>query len=238
MNNQIQLHQYTNILLNDVCIKFLQFIRQSQISKLSANKLLVFIKSLLPTPNSVPSNMNNLLAHLNILDYFEKRTVCTLCQRILQYNQTKCNDCLAAETKHVAHILDSNISLLLTTIVSRLVDEIQQYKNVFSNTTDEDYYDIPFAKQYKKLLIQHSDKNLLSLIMHIDGIRLVKSTKLKLWLCSASIIELPPNIRIQRQNMILLSMYVGYTEPNIKLWLESTLRMMKDLKEKGITQYI
>ncbi|CAF4776190.1 unnamed protein product, partial [Rotaria sp. Silwood2] len=49
-NDQIQLHQHTNILLDDVCFKFLQFIRQSQISKISANKLLAFIKSLLPVP--------------------------------------------------------------------------------------------------------------------------------------------------------------------------------------------
>ncbi|CAF2371897.1 unnamed protein product [Rotaria sp. Silwood2] len=78
--------------------------------------------------------------------------------RNLQDNQTKCHDCLTAETKHVAHILDTNISLLLTTIVSRLVSETQQYKNAFLNVFDEESYDISFAKQYKKLLIQDPGK--------------------------------------------------------------------------------
>ena len=119
--------------------------------------------------------------------------------------------------------------------MSRLAHEIQQYKHVFLNASDEKSYDIPFAKQYKKLLIQYHDENLLSLILHIDGTSLVKSTKLKLWLCSASIVELPSNIRVRRQNMILLSMYIGYSEPNVKIWLESSLTMLRKLKEKGIT---
>ncbi|CAF3056420.1 unnamed protein product, partial [Rotaria sp. Silwood2] len=123
-SHQVLLYQHTNILRDNVCFKFLQLIRQSQISKTSANKLLLFIKSLLPVPNSIPSNMNNLSAHLNIVDYFQKRTVCILCPKNLQNNQTKCNNCLTAETKHVAHILDTNISLLLTKIVSRLKNEI------------------------------------------------------------------------------------------------------------------
>jgi hypothetical protein len=178
--------------------------------------------------------MNNLLAYLNIIDYFRKITICILCRKNLQGNQIKCNNCLASEPKHVAHILDSDISSLLTTIVSRLLHEIQQYKDYFLNATDQKPYDIPFAKQYKQLLIQHPGKNLLSLILHIDGISLVKSTKLKLWLCSASIVELPPNIRIRRQNMILLSMYIGYTEPDLKLWLESSFKKMKKLKEQDM----
>ena len=122
--------------------------------------------------------------------------------------------------------------------MSRLSNEIQEYKHFLLNASDEKPYDIPFAKQYKKLLIQYHDKNFLSLILHIDGTSLVKSTKLKLWLCSDSIVELPPNIRVRRKNIILLSMYIGYSEPNVKIWLESSLTMIQKLKEKGMTRYL
>ena len=43
-NHPIKLHQYTNVLLDVVCVKFVQLIRQSQISKTSANQLLSFLK--------------------------------------------------------------------------------------------------------------------------------------------------------------------------------------------------
>ena len=56
-------------------------------SKISANQLLSFVKSLLPFPNSFPANMNNLLTHLNVVDYFQKRKICILCGKNLQDNQ-------------------------------------------------------------------------------------------------------------------------------------------------------
>ena len=212
---------------------FLQLIRQSQISKRSANALLSFIKSLLPVPNTAPSTLNDLLTNLDIVNYFEKITVCINCRKILTPSQLVCDVCRGVETKHVAHIFDTDLSSLLKTTIERLINKIEVYTKIIA-TGEHVHYDIPFGKQYQQLLFESRGKNIISLIIHIDGISLVKSTKLKLWLCSASIIEVPAYIRTQRKNIILLSMYIGYTEPNIKLWLNSTLQKIKDLKEKGI----
>ncbi|CAM4870437.1 unnamed protein product [Rotaria socialis] len=224
-NPTIVLHRSTNVLLDDACFDFLQLIRRSQISKTNANRWLLFIKSLLPFPNSIPSNINGLLTHLNIFNYFQKRTVCLLCRRNLQDNQTKCDDCSIADKTNIAYVLDTDVLSLLKTTVSRLANEIQKYKDYFLHFSQNEAYDIPFAKRYKNLVVQYPGENLLSLILHIDGISLVKSTKLKLWLCSASIVELPPNLRVRRKNIILLSMYIGYTEPDIILWLQSNLQI-------------
>ncbi|CAF1544378.1 unnamed protein product [Rotaria magnacalcarata] len=233
-HHKILLHEYTNISLQDASIEFLQLIRRSQISKINANQILLFIKRLLPCPNTAPSNMTNLLNYLNIFNYFTTRKICILCRKDLKHYQAKCNDCLMAECKHVAHILDTDILSLLTCVVSRLADQIQKYKDSFSNNTYQQPYDIPFAKQYQQLLIKYPEQNLLSLILHVDGASLVKSTKLKLWLFTASIVELPPNIRMKRQNMILISMYIGYTEPDVKLWLASSLTTINNFKKKGV----
>ncbi|CAF1513578.1 unnamed protein product, partial [Didymodactylos carnosus] len=73
-------------------------------------------------------------------------------------------------------------------------------------------HDIPFCRTYKKLLQQHHTKNIISLIFHFDGIGLCKSTKIKMWLFSTSIIELSPNLRYRRHNMPLVSVWVGYGE--------------------------
>ncbi|CAF1527222.1 unnamed protein product [Rotaria magnacalcarata] len=126
---------------------------------------------------------------------------------------------------NIAYVLDTDVLSLLKTTASRLANEIQKYKDYFLHFSQNEAYDIPFAKRYKNLVVQYPGENLLSLILHIDGISLVKSTKLKLWLCSASIVELPPNLRARRKNIILLSMYIGYTEPDIILWLQSNLQI-------------
>lgn len=233
-HHKILLHKYTNVSLQDTCFEFLKLIRQSQISKTNANQLLLFIKRLLPCPNTAPLNINHLLNHLNIFNYFTTRKISILCRKNLQHYQAKCDECLIAEYKHVAHILDTDISSLLTCVVSRLTEEIRQYKDYFSHNNHQQPYDIPFAKQYQQLLMKYPERNLLSLILHIDGTSLVKSTKLKLWTCTASIVELPPSIRVRRQNMILVSMYIGYTEPDVKLWLAPSLATINNLKKKGI----
>ena len=173
------------------------------------------------------------MANLDVVNYFEKKTVCITCWKVLADKQVVCDVCQGGETKHVAHIFDTNILSLLTTIIGRLIHKIQDYKKIIAIGGHVNY-DIPFGKRYQQLLFESPGQNLISLMIHIDGISLVKSTKLKLWLCSASIIEVPAHVRTQRKNIILLSMYIGYTEPNITLWLSSTLRAIKDLKEKGI----
>ena len=115
-NRPIKLHQYTNVLLDVVCVKFVQLIRQAQISKTSANQLLSVVKSLLPFPNSLPPNMNNLLTRSNVVNYFQRRKSCLLCGKSLQGSPSKCNICLTVEAKHVAYILDTDISSLLTKV--------------------------------------------------------------------------------------------------------------------------
>ena len=177
--------------------------------------------------------MDKLISQLDIVDYFRKRTVCIQCGQCLIANQSVCHQCPDSQSKHIATILDANVSALLTTIVTRLSSEIQNYKKIIAGNAQQAPYDVPFGRQYQKLLVERADENLLSLIIHIDGISLVKSTKLKLWLCSASIIEVPPRLRTQRQNIALLSMYIGSTEPDVKMWLRSCLNDIQQLKEKG-----
>jgi hypothetical protein len=116
-------------------------------------------------------------------------------------NQSICHRFPDSQSKHIATVLDANVNALLTTIVTRLSGEIQNYKKIIADNAQQAPYDVPFGRQYQKLLAERAGENLLTLIIRIDGISLVKSTKPKLWLCSASIIEVPPRLRTQRQNI-------------------------------------
>ena len=74
--------------------------------------------------------------------------------------------------------------------------------------------------------------------MHLDGVGLTKSTKLKLWLFSGSIVELPPQLRYRRYNMPLISIWVGYTEPIINLWLDKIIDKLNYLKSESKKQLV
>ncbi|CAF4100665.1 unnamed protein product, partial [Rotaria magnacalcarata] len=55
-----------------------------------------------------------------------------------------------------------------------------------------------------------------------------------MWLFSTSIIELPPTLRYRRSNMPLISMWIACKEPDIKLWLNESVEMLKLLKNTGM----
>lgn len=213
--------------------EFLELIRASQISKRESEKFLSFIKSLLPFPNQMPKDMNRLLTGLGTTNYFKKKTICILCEKEFKNNQQFCNECSKKEKKYVAHIFDTNIHALICNIVSKYWSDIDNYKKLILNSDPQTTYDIPFGKAYHYLIKQYSNENLLSLLLHVDGISIVKSTNLKLWICDASLIELPPNFRTKRSNIFLISMYIGYTEPNVKTWLKSSFENINALKKTG-----
>ncbi|CAF3597992.1 unnamed protein product [Rotaria socialis] len=210
-----ELHSFTPISVKSAMLEFLQLIRQSQINKKQSEHFLSFIKSILPCPNQMPKNMNSLLKRLDVTDYFKKRTICILCEKELEKKQ------------------NLYIHGLLANIVSRLALDIEEYKKLIFNPNQETKFDIPFAKVYQRLIQQHSTENLLTLLLHVDGIGLVKSSKLKLWICDASIIELPPELRYRRANVFLISVYIGYTEPNVNIWLKSSFHTLIELKKTG-----
>lgn len=211
----------------NVCQQFIQLIRNSQISKHQTEKFFEFIQNILPTPNSFPNKMSNLLKMLAAKTCFDKRIICSRCGKNVNKKQTKCYTCADFEKKNLIYIYDTHFGDILSSIVTRVSNEIKIYKS--NNET----YDVPFASTYKNLLKTHQ-KDFISLLLHIDGISLCKGTNLKMWLFSSSIIELPPGLRYRRYNMPVISIWVGCTEPNIMMWLSQNFKSLKLLKIDGI----
>ena len=234
--NDERLHSYTNMKTFDVCKQFIHLIRDSQVSKSQTEKFLRFIKNILPTPNSFPNTMKDLLAKVEVKTCFEKRVMCSLCGRQLNMKKQKCTSCVNFEKKNLVFIYDTHFADILSSVVTRLSNDIKVYKErIYANdyTSNDGTFDIPFASTYQELLKTHK-KNFISLLLHLDGIGLCKSTKLKMWMFSSSIIELPPKIRYRRQNMPLISVWVSCTEPKISMWLSECILKLKLLKTNGM----
>lgn len=130
---------------------------------------------------------------------------------------------------------DGNVVLMIQKIMARLSSIIHEYKKkIRTNDDSENLHDIPFGSTYQNLLKQNDGYDLISLLLHADGISITNSTKLKLWLLSGSIIEAPPKLRSCRRNMIIISIWIGYVEPPAHLWLTHSVNKLKRIKEKGV----
>ena len=237
LNDDRRLHSLTDICTYDACVQLMKLLRNSRVCKAQVKGFMSFFKNILPTPNNLPSTMNELLSKINVKACFEKRIVCSLCGREVDLKSKRCTHCSNFDKKHLIFIYDMHFNAILTSKIKRLFNIIQDYKEKIDcgfNRYNNEAYDIPFAQTYQNLLQKHCEGNFISLLFHVDGISLCKSTKLKMWIFSSSIIELPPSFRYCRQNMPLISVWVGSSEPNLKVWLDQSIRMLKLLKRNGM----
>ncbi|CAM4944421.1 unnamed protein product [Rotaria socialis] len=165
----------------------------------------------------------------------KKRSICLICKGDLEYKQRKCLNCKCCDEKSIADIYDINLKDVFTKLVKRLTPIIEEYKQkIYNNIDEQETQDILFGYLYGELLKEYSSENILSLILHLDGVGLTRSSKLKMWLFSGSIVELPPIFRYRRYNMILMSIWVAYTEPKPDLWLRPIISQIQSLKMQGI----
>ena len=230
------LHGHSNIRTAVFCRNLLHLLRETGVCKSKSKAYLDLIRSALPHPNNLPSSMAKLFAMLDLkTNLFQKRTLCILCQRELSSSATRCDQCgpLSNET-NLAFIFDNDLNTFLDVLLKRLrrpiLDYIREVKTGVDNSKSRD---IPFGSLYQDLLRRHPNSNMISALLHLDGISLAKSSKLKLWLFSFAIVELPPTLRFARHNMPVVSLWIGYSEPTAELWLGKAMSTLSALKSTG-----
>lgn len=228
------LHQFTSISTKSYCVELLKLLRNANVCKSHSNRFITLIQSILPIPNNFPSTFKHILSLLNIEDLFIKRSVCLVCKTDLHFNGKKCSRCRTMDKKLKADIYDIDLENVLSKLLKRLSCDIEKYKEKIKNNIDDyETKDIPFCLLYRNLLQKYHLENIISILLHVDGISLTRSTRLKMWLFCGSFVELPPSLRCRRYNMLLLSIWVGYTEPEPKIWLKTIILKINYLKTQG-----
>jgi hypothetical protein len=167
---------------------------------------------------------------------FIERTVCTKCLTVLSHVDNTCNKCIFSDNKRIAKIFDVNQPLIFSRMLDRLSTDIDTYQTKVAAdhfSTDHDN-DIVFNALYREMKQNVRSIPSVSLLLHLDGVSLSKSSKVTLWLFSCSLIELPPRLRCRRDNMIILSVWIGPCEPLIDKWLDECLIQLNRLKQSGI----
>lgn len=105
---------------------------------------------------------------------------------------------------------------------------------IMNGEQDEQAPDIAFSEVYQSLIRKHDPQDLISLLLHADGVSVTRSTKLKMWLISGVIIEVPPHLRNRRWNMIPISIWVSHVEPVVSIWLKKSVDTLRSIKATGI----
>ncbi|CAM4837547.1 unnamed protein product [Rotaria magnacalcarata] len=230
------LHPYTDTPANTFCYQLVNLFRQSQLSKTQCHSFVDLIHSALPQPNNLPLNMNQLLSTLQLkVNFFKKRKVCLLCYNDLAGDARICLNCPTSADSNIAIIYDSDLMSILSILLKKLWKTICTYKEELRSNNDvSGDLDIGFAYAYQNLLRKFPNENFITALMHLDGVGLCKSNKLKMWLLSFSLIELPAKVRYQRYNMPVVSIWVSSKEPIASVWLGNSIDALKELKVSGI----
>ncbi|CAF3738937.1 unnamed protein product [Rotaria socialis] len=232
---KVPLHDYTIDSTYDYCEAFTIVARHANLSKKSTNDFLSLIKSGLPIPNNMPTTEQELLLLLGVNELFTKRTLCLLCYNEFSYDNKFCPQRCSTDRSSIACIYDSNVELIIQKIIARQSSNFNEHKkNIYNNTDYEKTKDIPFGTLYQYVLKQNGYQDLISLLLHADGIGITSSTKLKMWMLSGSIVELPAKLRSRQCNMVIISIWIAYIEPPAKLWLNYSVNKLQIIKDQGI----
>ncbi|CAF2117764.1 unnamed protein product [Rotaria magnacalcarata] len=230
------LHPYTDMLTNSFCFRLLKSFRYSKLSQSESHRLFDLIHSALPSPNNLPISINKLLQKLELnQNFFRKTNICLLCYKEISDENRVCLSCPTSNKNNIAAIYDSDVKSILCVLLEKIGDTIRVYKNdlILNNDTSGNL-DIGFAYAYQNLLHRFSNENFITALMHLDGIGLCKSNKLKMWLLSFSIIELPAKLRYQKHNMVIVSIWVSSKEPIASVWLQKSIKKLEELKLTGV----
>ncbi|CAF3198441.1 unnamed protein product [Rotaria socialis] len=207
------LHFYTTTKTRTFCRQMVEIFRDANISNIHCLRILKLISSVLPQPHNSPTTLKALYDSIQVEQLFNKRLICIQCHHNLSHNDKICNKCFSKEKKYIASIFDVNQPLVFTRTLDRLSSEIEDNRkqcNLNHLSRQNNNNDIIFNQVYKELQNRHGSSSFISLLLHLDGISLCKSSKLNLWLLSCSLIELPVHLRYRRFNMIVLSVWIGH----------------------------
>ena len=87
-------------------------------------------------------------------------------------------------------------------------------------------------------LTSHSDPHHLALSLSTDGVPLFKSSKVSLWPVYLVILNLPANIRMNSENVVLSGMWVGPAKPEMSLLLDPVIEHLKHLSSTGMVVHL
>jgi len=213
----------------------LAFIESDHISTQGLGRLLKLIEIHLPEQNNF---FKSTYAFFKILGEQEEPVkifyFCSKCYRSCDGPKALCGEC-KDPTRSVQHFISIPLLPQIRKICQRpgFISDFN-YKNTRVKENPDGFEDVYDGRLYKEIERNFSGPGkLLTLFWNTDGLQAYNSSSYSLWPWYFVILELPPEKRFRRENMILCGIWGSVTKPHPNIYLQPIYQDVKAL-QKGI----
>ncbi|CAF4275374.1 unnamed protein product, partial [Rotaria sp. Silwood2] len=222
--------------------RIMKFSLDANLDKLKSKKLLVLIKSLLPSPNNLPVTHKQVLKRFGRTSMFTTQYYCNHCSNIVSTLKLGAKICLTSDCIGSQRTLNSNelTEVVTVNIISRLESILVRNIEVLTGQTNHLFppSDLSRFEFYQEVTKNKANENVITLILHSDAAPLVRSNKQSLWPFYTSIAELPPPIREYKHNILTLALWASRVKPDPNIFLDFMLFQLRALIERGTSVFI
>ena len=220
----------------------LAFIVRHKLTNEAIADLLYLIDHLCPKPNRCCKTLYKFKKFFSFLVLpFNCYYYCAQCVNpISDMALRSCNICKAVinSVKDLGYFIHIPISEQIKTLFARkhfYTNLLHRFTRVKLNQDCfEDIYD---GLLYKKLMLPNgilNSQNNISLTWNIDGLAVFSSSKFSLWPCYFVVNELPYQLRLLKENMIIGGLWFGEEKPNMRVFLKPIIAELATLERDGI----
>lgn len=169
------------------------------------------------------------------IEYFIKCSSCKIYTKTLS-DKIECNNC----DKHLKRANSEYfVYLPITQQLNKSIDEhfeaIMSYRDRITRNDNNVITDIQDSVQFKKSQCEHSNEIVLSLTANTDGAQMFNSSTKSLWPIQIYQNFLPPHIRYNPENIIVVALHSG--KPNMQDFFQPLLNELKEIYDDGGINY-
>lgn len=193
--------------------QILEFGNLVKLNDSNMNNLLKLIGNALPIGNRLIKSYKKLISIFQGQSSFNEMLRCTKCLEIVHDNN-RCsltcerNQCQRRVGDVIEHISVNQSNKQLIQIIRRNKHLILNYPKLVDKLLPCDVLTrLAYDKKIKQIQTISNDIFPITLMLHIDGTPIVNWTKKHTWFVTASIVEIPPPLRENHLNLLLLSLW-------------------------------
>ena len=211
----------------------LAFLLSHNLTKNAADDLLTLIYMILPKPHNFPTSLYKFYKNLNI-DVLEpiRHYYCQACQTLISNSEKICPN-FSCQQESKEYFLELDLEHQVQRLFQRPHFYNQLQHRFTRKTSDRSIKDIYDGKLYRRLSEPGnvlSNPSNISLLWNTDGIPIFKSSNQSIWPLYFVINELPYQLRMKKQNILLGGLWFGASKPNMQLFLQPIVKVLSNLE--------
>ncbi|CAM4846096.1 unnamed protein product, partial [Rotaria magnacalcarata] len=205
-----------------------------QLTDSNMNKLLKLIRNALPFTNKLLKSYKKVVSLFQKKSSFNEVLRCTNCLEIINNNYCSIicerNDSQRLVGGVVEHLSTDRSNTQLIDVIRRNKQLIINYPQLVDKLLQCDVMtQLIYKEKQRELQATSNDTYPITLMLHIDSTPIVHWSRKHTWFVTASIVEVPPPLRENHLNLLLLSIWNAPIKPDVDLLLMDICDTIKQI---------